>query len=201
MTNKEQYHTRETLLERIRNQHDEKSWEEFVFYYRHYIYIICRRMNLGHHDAEEVVQKVLLKMWNKLPGFDYDKTRRFRSWLAQVTGNCVRDFFRYNKRQVDKVEKAGADASSFHADRTAVPDVEKIAEKEWETYIANMALNNIRDKFSEKTISLFLELSGGETAQSLSGKFDIPANTISVYKKRVTAKLCEEIRRLNVELG
>ena len=60
----ENYHTRETLLEKIRNQHDDKSWEDFVFYYKHFIYIICRRMNLAHHDAEEVVQKVLVKVWN-----------------------------------------------------------------------------------------------------------------------------------------
>ena len=193
----ENYHTRETLLEKIRNQHDDSSWEDFVFYYKHFIYIICRRMNLAHHDAEEVVQKVLVKVWNTLPGFEYDKRRRFRGWLCQVTGNCVKDFYRYQKRQATKIENA----SNNPIDKVSMPDISEIAEKEWETYIANMALNNIRPKFSDKVIKIFLKLSEGSTPKEISAEMDIPANTVSVYKKRITAKLCEEIRRLNIELG
>ena len=200
-TDQENYHTRETLLEKIKNQHDDKSWEEFVFYYKHFIYIICRRMNLTHHDAEEVVQKVLVKVWNTLPGFEYDKRRRFRGWLCQVTGNCVKDFYRYQKRQATKIENASNDESYNPMDKVSMPDISDIAEKEWETYIANMALNNIRPKFSEKVIEIFLKLSEGSTPKDISAEMDIPANTVSVYKKRITAKLCEEIRRLNFELG
>jgi RNA polymerase sigma factor (sigma-70 family) len=197
----ENYHTRETLLEKIKNQHDDASWEDFVFYYKHYIYIICRRMNLQHHDAEEVVQKVLLKVWNSLPGFEYDKRRRFRGWLCQVTGNCVRDLYRHAKRQSTKIENAANDESYNPTDKVTLPDIEIIAEKEWETYIANMAMDNIRPKFSAKVIEIFLKLSEGKLPKDISEEMDVPANTVAVYKKRVTAKLCEEIRRLNIELG
>ena len=93
------YKTRETLLEKIKNKHDEASWEDFVFYYRNFIYILCRRMNVNHHDSEEIVQKVLLISWNKLPEFEYDKKQNFRGWLCQVTKNCVKDFFRFVNRQ------------------------------------------------------------------------------------------------------
>lgn len=197
----DQYNTRETLLERIRNQHDDKSWEDFVYYYKHFIYIICRRMNLNHHDSEEIVQKVLVKVWNTLPGFEYDSRKRFRGWLCQVTGNCVKDFYRYLKRQSQKIEQASEDESYNPMDKVTMPDIMEMAEKEWETYIANMALNNIRDKFSDKVIEVFLKLSEGGTPKTIAVEMDIPANTVSVYKKRVTAKLCEEIRRLNIELG
>lgn len=200
-TDQENYHTRETLLEKIRNQHDDKSWEDFVFYYKHFIYIICRRMNLNHHDSEEVVQKVLVKVWNTLPGFEYDKRRRFRGWLCQVTGNCVKDLYRQQKRQATKIDKASQDESYNPMDKVSMPDITEIAEKEWETYIANMALNNIRPKFSDKVIEVFIELSAGKSPKEIGEEREIPANTVSVYKKRVTAKLCEEIRRLNIELG
>ena len=36
---------------------------------------------------------------------------------------------------------------------------------------------------------------------SVAEEMDLPANTVRVYKKRVTATLCKEIRRLNHELG
>ncbi|NQZ60191.1 MAG: RNA polymerase sigma factor [Lentisphaeraceae bacterium] len=198
MKENDQYSTRETLLERIRNKHDDKSWEDFVYFYRNYIYIICRRMNLAHHDAEEVVQKILIKMWKKLPDFQYDKSKSFRKWLCIVSSNCVRDYFRDIKRQSDKIDKA---ANERGHSEIGAPEIEAIAEKEWENYIVNMALNNIRDKFSEKVINIFVELSEGATAKTLAEKMSIPANTISVYKKRVSAKLCEEIRRLNIELS
>ena len=71
--NEENFHTRETLLEKIRNRHDEASWEDFVFYYRQYVYIIWRGMNVNHHDSEEIVQKVMMKACDKLPELEYDK--------------------------------------------------------------------------------------------------------------------------------
>lgn len=195
------YKTRVTLLEKIKNKHDDESWEDFVFYYKNFIYIICRRMNLNHHDSEEIVQKVLLISWNKLPEFSYDKKQNFRGWLCQVTKNCVKDFFRFVNRQNTKVEKASQDGQTNPLHNVSIPDIEKIAEEEWNTYLASMALMNIKDKFSEKVIDVFLKLSEGSSIASVGEELDLPPNTVSVYKKRVTATLCKEIRRLNHELG
>ena len=161
----------------------------------------CRRMNLNHHDSEEIVQKVLLISWNKLPGFEYDKKQNFRGWLCQVTKNCVKEFFRYVNRQNTKVEKASKDGQTDPGHNVTMPDIEKIAEEEWNTYVASMALMNIRDKFSDKVIDVFLKLSEGGTPSTIAEEMNLPPNTVSVYKKRVTATLCQEIRRLNNELG
>ena len=68
----DEYSTRQTLLQRLKNQQDDRSWEEFVFYYQRYIYAIISNMNLPHHDCEDLVQAVLLKAWKILPGFQYD---------------------------------------------------------------------------------------------------------------------------------
>ena len=195
------YKTRVTLLEKIKNKHDDESWEDFVFYYKNFLYIICRRMNLNHHDSEEIVQKVLLIAWKALPDFEYDEKKNFRGWLCQVTKNCVKDFFRYVNRQNTKVEKASKDGQINPLHNVTLPDIEKVAEEEWNTYVASMALMNIKNKFSEKVIDIFLKLSEGGSPSSIAEEMSLPANTISVYKKRVTAKLCQEIRRLNHELG
>ena len=71
------YKTRETLLEKIKDKHDEESWEDFVFYYKGFIYVVCRKMNLNHHDSEEIVQNVLLASWDALPDFTYNKKGNF----------------------------------------------------------------------------------------------------------------------------
>jgi RNA polymerase sigma factor (sigma-70 family) len=196
-----QHMTRATLLERVRLQHDEKSWEEFVFYYRHFIYIIARRLNIRHHDAEEITQAVLLKLWNKLPEFDYDKTSRFRSWLYLVTKNTVRDFCRKQTRNNELQDKAGTSELWDLGNQISEHQIEEIAEKEWENYIFNIALTNITPHFSEKIIAIFKRLVVGDLPKPLSQELDIPANTIAVYKKRVMTKLKDEVSRLKRELS
>ena len=157
-------------------------------------------MKLNHHDSEEVVQKVLLKIWNKFPEIKHDRKKRFRGWLCQVTGNTVKDYYRQQNRRKKYHDEAAEDESWGHLDSISVPEIEAIAEKEWTNYLANLALKNITPKFSEKVIDIFIKLSKGHTAKKLSEELGIPANTISVYKKRVVQKLHEEIRRLHSEL-
>ena len=90
-----QWNTGQTMLLRLRDKHDDDSWEEFVSYYKQYIYNIVRYMKLNHHDATEIVQLVIIKLWKKLPTFKYDEHRgRFRNWLHTVTANQVKDFLR-----------------------------------------------------------------------------------------------------------
>jgi RNA polymerase sigma factor (sigma-70 family) len=191
--------TRETLLMRVKNKQDEKSWEDFVFYYKNFIYIICRKMGLNHHDGEEVVQKVLLKLWEKLPDFQYEKGSRFRGWLCTVTGNMVKDYHRSDKRAEDRKVKA-ADYEQWNPDGSSATDLETRIDKEWQNYISNLALENIKPKFSEKVMAVFLKFNEGDPVRQLSEEIGVPTNTIYVYVQRITKKLKEEIRHLCQEL-
>ena len=76
-------YTRVSLIGKAKNQNDNKAWTDFISYYREYIYRVVRRMGLAHHDAEEVVQLTLLKLWNAMPGFEYVPSKgRFRCWIC-----------------------------------------------------------------------------------------------------------------------
>ena len=86
--------TRLTLLEKIRDQHDNDAWADFSFYYRKYIYNITRRMGLNHHDAEEVVQTVIIKSWNKLPEFQWEQ------YIPELAWKNIENNFETNVRQV-----------------------------------------------------------------------------------------------------
>ena len=193
----EEFQTRQTLLERICKNHDEKSWEDFVHYYKNYIYIICRRMNLPHHDSEEVVQQVLVKLWEKLSDFDYDNRKRFRGWLCTVTGNTVKDYLRKQKSMRRKHDAAQEEKVIAAASN---PDIEKIAEEEWQNYISTLALEEVKKNFSKQVFSIFMKLHGGSSRMEVAEEYQLPPNTISVYKRRVISALCSEIRRLEEEL-
>ena len=77
MAAEDQYQTRATLIQRVQNQQDEQSWAEFVQVYRRYIYAIIRSMNISEHDTEDILQQVLINLWNSLPKMDYEKINRF----------------------------------------------------------------------------------------------------------------------------
>ena len=103
------WNTRVTLLEKIRDRHDETSWEDFVYYYKQYIYVVVRGMNLNHHDAEEIVQMVLLKVWDKLPEFNYDSEKgRFRLQKKKEAKNACDT-------------KVGGSFSFYHQSRYSMP--------------------------------------------------------------------------------
>lgn len=197
--------TRETLLEKIKDKYDDASWEDFVYYYKKYIYNIIRSMNVSHHDADEITQKVILKAWDKLPEFKYDPGKgRFRGWLCMVTGNEVKDFFRSRKKEMlmSDLDPQGDNKDVEFEDlgNITLPEIEKIAEKEWRTYISKLAWTNIADTTEEKMKDCFLMMTEGKTPKEISEKLGISESSTYVYKKRVQDKLRAEIMRLNKQL-
>ena len=188
--------TRQTLLKRIQIKDDNKSWEEFVGYYQKFIYMICRRMNIDHHDSEEIVQKVFIKLWNQIPEIEIDNFKRFRSWLCTVTGNTAKDFLRSKIRRYNRENKALNETLKKYTQ----PEIEEIAQEEWERFIVAEALLCVKTHFSEKVMKVFDALHNGVPVRKVAEQFDIPENTVAVYKRRVLAALCEEVRRLKNEL-
>ena len=192
--------TRESLLQRVKNQDDEKSWEDFVYYYRPFIYNVVRGMNIPHHDAEEIVQLVLVKSWSKLPKFEYNRGRgRFRGWLCMVTGNTVRDFLRKKKILLEEISPEGAnESSSIHSQ---LPEIEKIAEKEWKRYISKLAWESVSKKFKPHVTQAFLMTVQSIPVSEIVQRLGIAESTVYVYKCRVQRELRSEIIRLNRQLG
>lgn len=185
---------------RVKNPDDEKSWEDFVFYYKKFIYIICRNMKLNHHDGEEVVQKVLLKLWEKLPQFEYNEGSRFRSWLYVFISNAVKEFYRSSARANERKEKA-ADLDEWKPSNSFNKEIEEKVEREWQNYISNIALENIMPEFSAKVMDAFRQLNQGKPAKQLSLEMGLPTNTIYIYSQRVIKRLKKEINHLSNELN
>jgi len=194
----EKYNTRQTLIARIRNQYDDGSWEDFVYFYRVYIHTVVNRMGVADCDVEDIVQNVLLTLWQKLPDFEYQPARcKFRSWMNNVTRKKVLDYFRKRGRYQTKVEKAGKMGELG----VELPDIYAIAEDEWKIHVSNIAWNNIKDDFDGKAIECFQLFREGKTVDQVCESLQLKSNSAYVLRKRVIDKLCREIRRLDEELS
>lgn len=195
--------TNATLLQRVKNTYDESSWEEFNEYYRPYIYMIAKGLNIRHHDAQEITQMIMVKIWEKIPEFNYDPDKGyFRGWLRTVTVNKVRNYIAkkaYNHESIDALEESD-DGESFNK-KYSVSELEAVADREWENYICDLAWERVKDSFNDKVQSVYIELTKGTECETIAEIIGIKVNTVYVYRKRIQEKLYKEIRRLNRELG
>jgi len=183
--------TRETLLMRLRNSRDELSWEEFTDAYERYIYLLIRGMQVGHHDAEDLVQVVLLAMWKELPNFEYlPKRSKFRTWLCRITRNKVVDYIRRSTSETSKLSKMSHEV-------TAIPEIEKLAEREWRAHVADRAWENIQQDFSDDVLSCFTQSRQGIGVDEVARNLGVSQSSVYVYNKRIKDRLIKEIRNLD----
>ena len=74
-----------SLLERLRQPSDSAAWDRFVELYTPLLFYWGRRAGLQSADAADLVQDVFEVLLRKLPEFQYDRQKSFRSWLRTVT--------------------------------------------------------------------------------------------------------------------
>lgn len=157
-------------------------------------------MGVNQNDLEDLVQGVLLKLWDKLPDFVYDKKGRFRGYVAMVTKNHVVDFIRSKKAEIARYDKKKQDLMTNHLNQIQVPEIEDIVEREWELYVSNLALNNIRSSFKNQSIEVFEKLLSGKSAQDIADELDLKVNTVHQMGVRVKKKMIEEILKIKEEM-
>ncbi|EDM25648.1 probable RNA polymerase sigma factor Y [Lentisphaera araneosa HTCC2155] len=196
-----EYNTRQTLLCKLIDSNDEKSWDDFVKYYEGYIYVVICNFNVDEDTAEDLLQDVLLKIWKSLPKYEYRKGEcTFRTWLCLVIKSIVFNHFRKRSTK-NQNQNISHEELLNNLESITEPEIDKIAELEWKSYISSMAWENIKSEFNASTIEVF-ELSLEQDDNALiAKKFAISVSSVRVYKSRVRKVLLREMSRLNEELG
>lgn len=190
-----------TLLQKVQKQYDEAAWEELLSSYSDYIYVIIRNMNISPEDAGDIRQQVFVKLWKQLPKLDLSKMTRFRGYVATTSKNCALDFIRKRVREANRHDQLRYETELEHLESVSVPDVERIAESEWNNYLSARAFKNIAANFSKEALAIFKGTLAGEDLRTLAAKHNVPASTAYRLKNRVKESLVEEIKALSDYLG
>ena len=188
------YLTRKTLLMRAVNQKDQDAWEEFVAYYKPFIGIILKYLNVKQNNIEDLSQNVILNLWKKLDSFDPSRCK-FRTWLSAVIRNAVMTFSIKDNKDRNRDHKYYEETSRFSQD-----NLEAVFDREWKTYLTNVALENIKKNFSGKAIEVFLLSLDNKSIDEIAEELDLKANSVYRLRKRVQEQLMLEIKRLRMEL-
>ena len=192
--------TRQTLLQRAKNQDDHQAWQEFVDYYENFIRMITSKMNLSSAEQDDLVQEVLIKLWKKLSEYNTAKAG-FRTWLGSVVRHTVVNYYKADSRRRAREEKACAQESFLALLHNASePEVESLIEDEWKTYISTLALDNMRQIFSGKAVEAFEMTLDEIPAEEICLKLELKKDSLYVLRNRVKSRFIEEIRHLSKHL-
>jgi RNA polymerase sigma-70 factor (ECF subfamily) len=173
-----------------RSQPDSDAWKRFVKLYTPILYEWARRRGFGDADCADLTQQVLVKLLRKLPGYQPQADRSFRSWLFQVAKNQGHDF----RRRRATRELPRADGLSDIADDERATFTE-MQEAEYTQLLVHRALKLIRDDFEERTFRAFEACKlGGKTARDVATELGMSEGAVHVACHRVMTRLRGEIQ-------
>jgi RNA polymerase sigma factor (sigma-70 family) len=192
----DKYITRKTLLQRAVDPNDEGAWTEFVGYYKTFIFMLLRNMNVSLSDCEDLTQNILVRIWKKLESYDPERAK-FRTWLSTIIRNEV--LSHYDKHQRIQNKHDGFRVETEHG-VPALNEFDKLFEREWATYITNMAMQRVKVSFSGHAMEVFELTLDGVAAEQIAEKLDIKVFTVYALRNRVKKKIKEEVAALQQEL-
>lgn len=146
--------TQATLLKRLRDGSDALAWDEFFQRYWRLIYAYARRCNCSDHTAEEIVQDVMLKVFEQKDFFHYDPAvGRFRDWLGTVVRNKVAEL---RRKPSQRIQAQGGDSAIDNVEkRSGEPEGDDLWENAFEEVLLLLLLDIVRREMSPRAYLAF----------------------------------------------
>ena len=198
--------TRRSLLERLKNWKDQKSWQDFFNTYWRLIYGVARQAGLSEPEAEDVVQETIISVSRKMGGFKTDPAfGSFKSWLLQITRRRISDQFRKRPRRTDFGKVRAGDTARTptlgRAPDPGAPELEAIWQQEWERNLVDVAMEKVKRLVSSRQFLLFHQQTVKQwSARKIAAKYGVSLAQVYMAKYRVSAMLKREIRKLEKQI-
>jgi RNA polymerase sigma-70 factor (ECF subfamily) len=198
--------TRKSLIARLDNWEDQKTWDEFYQTYWRLIYSVAIRAGLRPEEAFDCVQETILSIAKQSKKKLYDPEQgSFKTWLMNMTRWRINDQFR--KRKKDTAMTGGDwedDRKTAVIDRVEDPNgdvLSRLWEVEWKKNIADAALARVKAQVSPKQYQIFdFYVIRQWDAQKVQQKLNVSMAQVYLAKHRVGAVLKKELAKLEEEI-
>jgi RNA polymerase sigma factor (sigma-70 family) len=197
--------TRRTLLNRIKDPDDQKSWQEFYDLYSGLVYSVALKAGLSNSEAEEVVQETFIVVSKKMPEFNYDPLiGSFKGWLLQTTRFRIMDQFRKRQPHLrpfrDQTKTRGRTATIEKIPDPAGFSLESVWDDEWKLNIRDKALERVKHQIKAKQYRIFdLYVLQGWPAEKVASTMQVTRAFVFVVKFRVMSRIDKEVRTLQAK--
>jgi RNA polymerase sigma-70 factor (ECF subfamily) len=205
--------TRASLLGRLKDWGDQKSWQDFFDTYWRLIYSVATKAGLSDAEAQDVVQETLLTVAKKVGQFKSDPAKgSFKGWLLLITRRRIADQFEKRPKLQPALQSTGATSIfapiSDADDSTRTSTVERTPdpaffnldacwEEEWQMNQLRAATEKVKSRVSPKQFQMFeLYVLREWPVSKVAGTLDVNAGQVYLAKHRVSRLLKKEIRKL-----
>ncbi len=190
-----QFHTRPSLLLRVRDKSDAAAWRAFVDLYAPLIRCYCRRCQLQDEEAADVAQEVFLAVSKCVENWHYDTDRgRFRDWLGTVTRNAI---IKFRKKEGRANRLNSCQVADGVLENEPGQSSDPIWEEEFTRRVLQVALEGIRPTFDAATWQAF-ELAWKAMRPEKEVAEELKMSVANVYhcKSRVLKRLRQRLEEL-----
>ncbi|MGJ8677288.1 MAG: sigma-70 family RNA polymerase sigma factor [Akkermansiaceae bacterium] len=154
-------HTRKSLIAKLDNWEDQRTWDEFYKTYWKLIYAVGLKAGLHSEEAFDLVQETILSIAKQSKKQMYDPEKgSFKSWLMNMTRWRINDQFRKRKKDTAMSLNDLGDESRKTSVIDSVEDpqgmtLEKIWSAEWRNNLTHAALEKVKAQVSPKQYQIF----------------------------------------------
>jgi RNA polymerase sigma factor (sigma-70 family) len=199
--------TRKSMIERLANWEDQKTWDEFYKRYWRLIYSVALKSGLRTEEAHDVVQETILTVAKQQKEQRYDpKAGSFKSWLLQQTRWRIGDSFRKRKKDTATTSPGweSDDRTTGTLDRFADPEgnhLEQLWDLEWKKSLTDRALASVKLRVSPKQYQIFdcYVVKGWDVSQ-VRKELGVSLAQVYLAKHRVGALVKKELLALSDKL-
>jgi RNA polymerase sigma factor (sigma-70 family) len=185
--------TRRSLLGRLGNLGDQRSWQVFFDTYWKLIYSVARKAGLNEFEAEEVVQETVISVSRNIGEFRYDPAiGSFKSWLLTTTRWRIQDQFR--KRNTTSLQESDEPVEAAL--------LEKLWAAEWEDHVLQAALTRLKDQVDPRQFQIFdCYVIKGWAPLKVAAELGVKPGAVYLAKNRILPLLKEIVALIEKEGG
>ena len=195
-----------SLLVRVQAMQPD-AWARLVEVFSPIVYRWARQAGLSASDSADVVQDVFVAVARNVSNFERQKQKAsFRSWLATITRNRVRDCFRGKKRNLDGFGGTEAlqvlhnvpDPGALGHGEPSEQDLEKsINLSSLDQRLPARVLELVKSRCGEQTWQAFwATVVMGDSASDVAARLEMSVTSVYQAKSRILRRLRERMSEL-----
>lgn len=193
-------HTRRSLIARLHDWQDQRSWDDFYRTYWRLIYAVAKQAGLHDDEAWDTVQETILTIAKQSRTGGYDPQKgSFKKWLWHITLWRIKDRF---KQRSSESGLTSAEDTQYLPDTDAIPDLssegfEQVWEREWQRNIIKAATERVKMQVAPKQFQIFdYYVMRGMSAGEVRRKLGVSLAQVYLARHRVGSLLRKEIEEL-----
>jgi RNA polymerase sigma factor (sigma-70 family) len=184
--------TRASLLATLGDDaRGQSAWREFFERYAPAVYRVARLRGLNEHDADDLVQQVMLAISAHIGDFHYDRDRgRFRHWVRTIAENKI-------KQQGRRRQPVISDAALLENCADAAPTADEQWQREWQVQDMLWCLDEVAADISPRRMEAFrMYALEGVPAAEVAQRLGMTIGHVYVTRHLVLNRIREQMQKL-----